>query len=199
MSKTRRKEFIRSVCVAGGCLCGFGALASVPESARVEGVAPQEPTDERRVMMQEWIAVMLKSVSDTTNKATQRKILKGNALVHYKSLKMDDVIGPYTGDMPKFIGFLEKEWNWKIDYDSATGVLLADENKNYCVCPMVNRDNKDVSGAICYCSEGFAELMFSKVSGRPVKAEVFSSVRRGDATCIYKVTGLPVTEPDASN
>jgi hypothetical protein len=49
MSKTRRKEFIRSVCVAGGCLCGFGAIASVPESGVVTGVAPQEPTDERRV------------------------------------------------------------------------------------------------------------------------------------------------------
>lgn len=190
MAGTRRKDFIRSVCVAGGCLCGFGAIASVPQSGVATGVAPQEPTDERLVMIQEWIAVLLKSVEDSTNKATQRRILKGNARVHYNSLKMEQVLHPFIGNMAKFISFLEEEWNWKIDHNSSTGVLFADENKNYCVCPMVNRDHKDVSGAICYCSEGFAELMFSKVSGRPVKAEVISSVRRGDATCIYKVTGL---------
>lgn len=194
MTKTGRKEFIKSVCLTGGCLCGFGAIASVPESGKLVETSRQEPTDERRVMMQEWIAVMLKSVADSTNKATQRTILKRNALVHYNSLKMDQVLDPYIGDMAKFIIFLEKEWSWKIGYNPETGVLLADENKNYCVCPMINSENKDVSGVICYCSEGFAELMFSKVSGRPVKAEVISSVRRGDATCIYKVTGLPAAE-----
>ena len=82
MTKTGRKDFIKSVCLTGGCLCGFGAIASVPESGKLVETSRQEPADERRVMMQEWIAVMLKSVADSTNKATQRTILKRNALVH---------------------------------------------------------------------------------------------------------------------
>lgn len=40
---------------------------------------------------------------------------------------------------------------------------------------------------LCYCSEGFAELMFSKVVGHPVKAEVIRSIHRGAASCAYQI------------
>jgi hypothetical protein len=66
-------------------------------------------------------------------------------------------------------------------------VLIADENKNYCVCPIAIHDKENDSSAMCYCSEVFAEKMFSVVSGMNTKAEVISSVRKGDASCIYKV------------
>ncbi|HEY4786610.1 MAG TPA: hypothetical protein VIH57_11195, partial [Bacteroidales bacterium] len=65
--------------------------------------------------------------------------------------------------------------------------LIADENKNYCVCP-ISQIRKDVSiSAMCYCSEGFAEKMFSVVAGVPAKARVVSSIRRGDERCKYKI------------
>ncbi len=41
--------------------------------------------------------------------------------------------------------------------------------------------------ALCYCSEGFAERMFSIVQGSPVQAIVASSVQRGDPTCVYRI------------
>jgi predicted hydrocarbon binding protein len=43
------------------------------------------------------------------------------------------------------------------------------------------------SDVICYCSEGFAERMFSRVAGVEVSAEVVSSVRRGDLSCVYRI------------
>lgn len=64
---------------------------------------------------------------------------------------------------------------------------MADENKSFCVCPLVNVKKKTVSDAICYCSEGFAELMFSAVFEKPVTAIVISSVIRGDSSCRYKI------------
>jgi len=66
-------------------------------------------------------------------------------------------------------------------------VLIADEDKNYCVCPIAVHNKEKDSSAMCYCSEGFAEKMFSLVSGMNTKAEVISAVRRGDTSCIYKV------------
>jgi predicted ArsR family transcriptional regulator len=64
----------------------------------------------------------------------------------------------------------------------------ADENKSYCVCPMVNRAEGIGSSVMCNCSEGFAEKMFSAVFGHPVKAQVISSVLKGNASCKYKIT-----------
>ena len=92
------------------------------------------------------------------------------------------------GDIEKFNQFIEEKWGWKIDYQKEKGILLADENKNYCVCPMVNQEKGVKSTIYCYCSEGFAEQMFSVVVGHQVKAKVISSVLRGDERCIYEIT-----------
>lgn len=40
---------------------------------------------------------------------------------------------------------------------------------------------------MCYCSEGFAERMFSVVCEHQVEAVVISSVQRGDERCIYRI------------
>jgi hypothetical protein len=92
---------------------------------------------------------------------------------------MDEMLSGYTGKLREFIVFLEKEWGWKVNYDEAAGVLTADENKNYCVCPVLKSSSVTDSPTICYCSEGFAEKMFSRVAGVEVRAEVISSIRRG--------------------
>ena len=70
---------------------------------------------------------------------------------------MNDVLSPYTGNLEGFIEFLEEKWDWKIDYNKTKKTLIANENKNYCVCPIINNKNRVNKSAICYCSEGFAE------------------------------------------
>jgi len=100
---------------------------------------------------------------------------------------MDEVLAAYKGDLEGFLKFLEKEWGWVISWDSETKTLIADENKSYCVCPMVNHGKNLETDVICYCSEGFAEKMFSLVAGAPATATVISSVQRGDKSCQYKV------------
>jgi predicted hydrocarbon binding protein len=64
---------------------------------------------------------------------------------------------------------------------------IADENKTKCVCPMVNKEKGVRSSILCYCSEGFAEKMFSTVVGHPVKAKVISSIHRGNNRCKYQI------------
>ncbi len=180
-----RKGFIRQTCLAGVCGCGFGALAvnagNVTE-ANQDGTNP---------MAQPWLISLLENLDKNIDAGDLRKVIKMSAAIHYDNLKMDEMLSGYTGKMKEFIGFLEKEWGWKVNYDEAAGVITADENKSYCVCPVLKGAAATASPALCYCSEGFAERMFSKVAGTAVTAEAVSSVRRGDKTCIYKVQ-LPV-------
>lgn len=172
-----RRNFIKKACISGSCFCGFLAFAN-------EGRA-EEPTDSRKLLMQDWISTLLKSIDDNTEASQQ--ILKNCAQVHFQHLEMEKVLQPFKGNIEKFNVFLEKEWGWKIDYDKNSGVLLANENKDFCVCPMVNQEKGVDSSILCYCSEGFAERMFSFVTNKEVKAEVISSIHRGNNTCIYKV------------
>lgn len=171
-------------------MCGFGAIATGAAPDSSSAAEMQDQVDSRRLMMQEWVAMLLASIGKSTDSQSQRLFLKSCARAHYDNLKMDQVLEPYVGDIEKFNAFLSNEWKWKITYDKVNGVLLADEDKSYCVCPMVNHEKNETLETICYCSEGFAELMFSKVAGEPVTAEVISSIHRGDKSCVYKVSLL---------
>lgn len=143
--------------------------------------------DPNKVLMHDWIAGLLQSIDHQEDEKTCRKIMKRCAVAHYNHLKMDDFLKPYEGELEKFNAFIAQEWGWMIEYQKEKGIVIADENKNYCVCPMVNRENGSRPPVLCFCSEGFAELMFSKVTGHPVKATVIASVLRGNPTCKYRI------------
>lgn len=179
-----RKGFLRKTCLAGVCGCGFGALALKA------GDVIQTDQEEANPMAQQWLISLLENLDKNIDAGELRKIIKLSAGIHYDQLKMDELLSAYSGKLGEFISFLEKEWGWKIDYDEATGVLIADENKSWCVCPVLKGSASTASPVICYCSEGFAERMFSRVAGTAVTAEVVSSVRRGDKSCIYRISSL---------
>jgi predicted hydrocarbon binding protein len=180
---TNRRNFLKQTCTAGGCFCGFSAFAGGDGFA----AEPKDEDNSRQKMMQEWISILMASVDEHTDESLSRDLLKNCARAHYEHLKMNEFLKPYVGDLEKFIHFIEEKWGWKISYSKEEGVLIADENKNYCVCPMVNKEKGIKSSILCYCSEGFAELMFSDVAGKQVQAKVISSIHRGQDRCQYEI------------
>jgi hypothetical protein len=173
-----RKDFLKKICLSGACLCGFSSIV----------ISKGIKDDTKPALQKEWISNILQAFNLELDKESARKVIKRTSIVHYKNLKMDNLLAEYQGNLDKFIIFLHDSWGWKIDYDKGNKILIADENKNHCVCPIAdNFNNETDSSAICYCSEGFAEKMFSKVSGSNAKAEVISSIRRGDGSCKYKI------------
>lgn len=107
---------------------------------------------------------------------------------HYRKLNMDQTLEPYIGNLEGFVEFITKEWGWIITNNEKEHIITANENKEFCVCPMVSiAGDKKVSPVLCHCSEGFGKSMFSKIIGKEVKAEVISSILRGDKNCIYKI------------
>lgn len=107
---------------------------------------------------------------------------------HYRVNNMDALLEPYIGKLEEFIEFISKQWGWIITYDKQKQIIIADENKGYCVCPIASiSESYKNAGFLCHCSEGFAKLMFGKIIGKEVNAEVIKSVLRGDKTCMYKI------------
>lgn len=178
--QTGRRSFLKKSCLAGTCFCGFVQLSY---SAKSEEQAP----DSNIELMQQWISNVLKNINENNETEKCRTIMRKCAQVHFNHLNMSEVLKPFVGNLTGFIEFLEKEWGWSISNNKEAKVLLANENKNYCVCPMVNNTKGIKSSILCYCSEGFAELMFSKVFEKAVKTKVVSSIHFGDESCVYKV------------
>jgi predicted hydrocarbon binding protein len=118
---------------------------------------------------------------------TEATILRGCAAAHYHSANMDELVFQYHGNINEFLPFLSEMWHWKIVYDKESQIITADENKSVCVCPLVQKNKGRVSTSLCHCSEGFAERMFSAVTGRNVQAKVIRSILRGDKSCIYTI------------
>jgi hypothetical protein len=181
-----RKDFLKKACFSGVCMCGFGSIAFAKEVDSVDGKAFQVQAQSLS-LLQEWISSLLVNATSELDEESARRVIKKTAEVHFENLKMDALLAEYKGELDRFTVFLREKWGWRVDYDKEKGVLIADENKNYCVCPIAVHNKEKDSSAICYCSEGFAEKMFSMVSGKQTQAEVIASVRKGDTSCKYKI------------
>ena len=181
-----RKDFLKKACITGACFCGFGRIGFV-NANEFKPNATELEIDVGKHLIQGWTANLLMNLSSEIEPEKFRNLIKKNAIIHFNELKMNDMLVDYIGNPDKFIGFISEKWDWKIEFDKASGILIADENKSHCVCPMVNQAEGIGSSVMCNCSEGFAEKMFSLVFGHPVEAHVISSVLRGDASCKYKI------------
>lgn len=177
-----RKEFIRNACSIG-CFCGFTGMSFATTKET------DSTTTTSRSFYNEWIEAIVQSLGEYADEKIIRTVVKKGAHSHYKHLEMDKQLEPFVGKPQQFLKFLEEEWGWKISYKQDQTSLLADENKSVCVCPLLRHDSKNKNlGAMCYCSEGFAELMFSKVYQHPIKAKVIESIHRGNPSCKYQLT-----------
>ena len=112
--------------------------------------------------------------------------IKSCSQTHYDAANLDEILKPYIGRPQAFCDFLHETWGWIVTMDLDGKRIIADENKPDCVCPLVKAAAVKTPN-LCNCSEGFAERMFAKVLGKPVRARVIESVLRGGTHCMYEI------------
>ena len=178
-----RRAFLRTACFAGICACARvpaadAAVTSIQDGRPDPGAPPE--------LARRWIGALLPALA-MLEAEEARGVLRQCAQAHFDDLGMASTLAPFRGDLPAFLGFLRSEWGWIVDYDAAAGVVMANENKDHCVCPLVAEEHPDGLGALCSCSEGFAERMFAAVTGGPVRTQVVESILRGGERCRYRV------------
>jgi hypothetical protein len=175
-----RRCFLRTACLAG-----LGVCATTATAAPTGGADPPA-AGEPGALPRAWIAALLPGLA-AGDPAEARRVLRGCAVAHFHQLSMSTVLAPFRQDLPAFLDFLRREWSWIVVHDQDTNEVLVDENKDHCVCPLLTAAPGPEVGVLCYCSEGFAEAMFTVVMGAPAAAEVTSSILRGDDRCRYHI------------
>jgi hypothetical protein len=190
-----RRVFLKTACFAGICAC---ARVGEAGASTLSSLEPDTDVAEPADLPRQWIAALLPALA-ALDAPEAREVLGRASAAHYEDLGMDATLVRFRGDLPAFLAFLRSEWDWIVDHDAASGVVLANENKDRCVCPLVPEEHPDGLGALCHCSEGFAERMFSTVTGGPVHAEVVESILRGGSRCRYRIDLTPApTHPPST-
>lgn len=100
---------------------------------------------------------------------------------------MESALEPFVGDLEGFISFLTETYDWKITCSDDGKTIYADENKDFCVCPVAEKLKGDVSHLLCNCSALYAKKMFSKVCQKEVQTKVIRSFLRDGKSCIYEI------------
>lgn len=188
MKPTDRRGFLKTCgCIA--CFCGFGSVIKLAAKENIQGNnTASDETDKNERFALHWITQLLKSLErNNLTDSQKRNIIKTTSLAHHDLLKVPEMVNPYIGKPEEFIEFLQNAWGWIITDDKQSRKLIIDENKPFCVCPLLKNTSGELFPVMCYCSEGFAEKMFSLVFQRPVSVSVESSVQRGDPSCIYHI------------
>ncbi len=180
-----RRAFLKSAGLLGICGCGLTAECSVRPGEAASDAA-QAPAAVPEPLAKHWVATLLPLLA-AGNPEHARSAIRKCFEPHFRSLALEPTLDKFRGNVEGFVRYLEKEWGWVVSYSPDTGVILVDENKTYCVCPVLPKERSRDLGLMCHCSEGIAERMFSHVAGSPVRARVVASVLRGDRTCKYRI------------
>ena len=180
-----RKEFMKSCAVAcGTCLCGAEAARAAEEpGCDAELTTIKNRTDAAQLRFARLIETIEKSMTEAERKH----------LLHALGTKCSDTYRPalidrYVGNLKGFLEEGRREWMAEAHYDEAAGTIRVVDKGPSCTCPMVKVG--ETPGSFCDCTLGWQEATYSRIVGRPVKAELEESILRGGKRCVYRMTIL---------
>ena len=114
-----------------------------------------------------------------------------------RAIRMDCACGPAFGkgrikalyrEEPDPAAFAERvnalDYGFTLTWDGVSWCLVYPE----CYCACVKKIAEPLPRAWCDCTVGYPKRMFEDVFGRPVEAELLSSVKQGGDACRIRIT-----------
>jgi hypothetical protein len=135
-------------------------------------------------LVHDWLEIL---IAETSKSPLDNAALMKCADAHYRILNMEETLRPMKGNLEKLIAYLRTTMGWIVQHDVHNRIILADEAKPECVCPL-RKAGLIEAPLLCECSRGFASQMFGYVVEHEVKTEIVRSILRGATSCVYKVT-----------
>jgi predicted hydrocarbon binding protein len=174
-----RKEFLKSVCMAGLCGCAF----SSPGAS--SGAAAAEPSaDEQRLAFARYqLAKMLGFLSTEAPGATCATVLEKTGR---ECARLGTLVATFKGNPEGYFAAATKAWGTEFVWDKARGVVTIAVAPGPCGCPLV--DPRRTPAVWCNCSVGYQKEAFETVFGKPVQAKLKESKLAGSDRCVFEVT-----------
>ncbi len=144
---------------------------------------PKTPTEKRK---REWACEACAALDDMFDASAVTAIRK---CCHCKpspdALKKLKKLFDESADLNEFaLMASEASRAYKIEAEADALVLVYPR----CYCSFAKHSDERFPSSWCDCSLGYAEDMFTSATGKPVKAELISSVLQGGAECQIRVS-----------
>jgi predicted hydrocarbon binding protein len=172
-----RKEFLRSLGLASGCMlfCGSGFGAAIQEG---------ESGARRREFFERWITSLMKNIEELLDEDQIRALMEacGRDCAHNNSsTKMAE---GFKGQVEKAVETMAGQMGKENCYLKDNEIFM---RLSKCSCPLVGEGPEILPDSYCLCSEGFVKEFFSIIAEKPVGIETLKAVKRGDSCCEFVV------------
>lgn len=180
-----RKDFVKNCAMA--CAAGLGCASSKQTHAAQQAACnPAELADikSRSDAAQLRFARLIETIETSVSAEERQRML------HALGAKCSETYRPalidrYVGNLKGFLEQGRREWMAEAHYDEAAGTIRVVDKGPSCSCPMVKVG--ETPGSFCDCTLGWQEATYSRMLGRPVKAELEESILRGGKRCVYRM------------
>lgn len=177
-----RKEFLRKVGVASGCMLVFqGGRAGATAAGR-----PQQEGDmsHRKKFKEAWILSLMENLEEQLGEDERSRLMEacGRACARRSSVRK--LAESCQGKVEKLVGGLADFLGKENCYVEDNTVFLKYDK---CYCELVDKGPERLPNTYCLCSRGWVVEMFETAAQRPVKVEILKSIKRGDPHCEFTV------------
>lgn len=171
----KRRDFLHTS-AAGACFCGASLMTSQ--------AAPSDDSEvnelRRKVdFMQKRVARLIAALDEPTRK----KVLETMGRECAKEFRY--LTDKFKGKPEEFLGEARKQWMDSAEYDEKAGSIRVVDRASHCTCAFVRVGLTPPD--FCHCTIGWQKEAYAAILGRPVDAEVESSILRGGNRCAFHI------------
>jgi len=142
-------------------------------------------------MNQTQVINILKFIEASQSDSVKERIFSQLGHECFYARKLDDWIRPYTGDVQKFLDWVNiqqasKYWE-KLEYtEDHTTLILTGKKVKGCACAFADCSRPPQS--LChYCCKNFQQELFGMLLGQQVEVEITAAYLLGDERCSTKI------------
>ncbi len=180
-----RSEFLQRTAQFACAACAGTILG--PSKAAASDATPATPVDEALKKAQyenqftnNWMTDLFEAIDQEVDQPTKMKLLEacGRGCFKRHTFKQD-IAAAGKGDVDKLIEAYRKNFNIRREGDLVHIVYGGGK----CYCPAARNRPALPHDLHCECTRATHETVWATAMGRPFKAELLETVRRGGKTC----------------
>lgn len=170
-----RKQFVSA-------LVTIGAGTAAGQTAETPAQAP--PPDPQAGFRQAWIKTLMEKMDAQMDEPSRVRLMEECGRACARRGAAAGLSKAAGGDLDKLVSALASHVGAENAKREGGAVRLRYPK---CYCPLVSAGLPRLSPTYCNCSRGWVLEVFGTVTGKPVKVEMLSSIKRGDAVCEFLI------------
>jgi predicted hydrocarbon binding protein len=161
-----------------------GALVTIGAGTAVGQTPPAPPADPQKGFREAWLKTLMEKMDAQLDEPSRIRLMEECGRACARRGAVAGLSKAAGGDLDKLLAAIGSHVGAENAKREGNMVRL---RYTKCYCPLVSAGPERLPGTYCNCSRGWLLEVFGTVTGKPVKVEMVSSIKRGDAVCEFLI------------